>query len=131
MQEMIGMNYEQARELMKNARDPARGKPIGNNTRLYSGDGTYEIKLHGNTILVLHPDGFCPTNAGWPTVTTKARLNEHMEMGQIYQQNFVWYYRLADMVYLFDEVHFVVTHPEYNDDERVLCLSQYTETVIV
>ena len=72
------MNYWQAQRLMATARWPHKGKPIGNNTRLYDNDGYYTIRLHNNVIMEIYPDGFIPLDAGWQTVTTKARLNEHM-----------------------------------------------------
>ena len=101
-----GMNYWKAQTLMASARFPHKGKPIGNNTRLYDNDGYYTIRLHNNVIM----------DAGWPTVTTKARLNEHMPIGHIHQRNFQWYYTIGDNEYYWKDVYFVSMHPDHQDD---------------
>ena len=109
------MNYEQARKMMKTARNPAKGKPIGNNTRLYyygASFGCYSVRLHGNEILLIYPDRFIPMDAGWRTVTTKARLNEHMPIGQIHQKNRAWYLTIGDTTYDWGDVYFVSLRDE-------------------
>ena len=105
------MNYEQARKIMKTARDPAKGKPIANNTRLRYNQfrDYYSVRLHGNEILKIFPDRFEPYDAGWRTVTTKARLNEYMPIGRIHQKDFTWYYTIGDTTYDWDDVVFVST----------------------
>jgi len=117
------MNYWQAQRLMATARWPHKGKPIGNNTRLYDNDGYYTIRLHNHVIMEIYREGFIPMDAGWQTVTTKARLNEHMEVGHIHQRNFQWYYTIGDTEYLWDDVYFVMMHPE----TRVMSPSEYRE----
>lgn len=116
---MIEMNYEQARKIMKTAKNPAKGKPIGNNTRLYDNDGYYTIRLHNNVIMEIYPDGFFPMDAGWKTVTTKARLNEHMPIGRIHQKDFDWYYTIGDNEYYWRDVYYVCMHPDQRDDPVV------------
>lgn len=112
------MNYEQARKTMKTARNPAKGKPIGNNTRLHfmnpgvGYESYYSVRLHGNEILRIYSDRFFPSDAGWKTVTTKARLNEHMPIGQIHQKSRVWYLTIGDTEYDWDDVYFVSTRNE-------------------
>ena len=116
------MNYEQARETMKSARNPAKGKPIGNNTRLYEienslmldtgGIGGYEIRLHGNVIMRIYRHHVEPSDAGWRTVTTKARLNEHMPIGRIHQKDFTWYYTIGDTTYDWGDVYFISTRDD-------------------
>lgn len=107
------MKYEEARRLMKTARNPARGKPIGNNTRLYYEDpgvgyeSYYSVRLHGNEILRLYSDRFIPLDAGWKTVTTKARLNDLMPMGTVFQKDWDWYLTIGDTTYDWDDVYFV------------------------
>jgi len=71
------------------------------NMEVTSFDDSFYLKLHGNTIAVLHEDGtLMITDAGWQSVTTKERLNglinEYLGypncIGKgIYQKNFVWY----------------------------------------
>ena len=103
------MRNEQARKMMKTARDAARGKPIGNNTRLYCNGFTdcYSVHLHGNEILRIYSDRFIPMDAGWRTVTTKARLNDLMPIGRVHQKNHVWYYTIGDTTYDWEDVYFV------------------------
>ena len=108
---MIEMNYEQAREIMKTARNPATGKPIANNTRLYYNEfaDCYSVRLHRNEILKIFPDRFVPMDAGWRTVTTKARLNDFMPMGTVYQKDWDWYLTIGDTTYDWGDVCFVST----------------------
>ena len=111
------MNYEQARKIMKTARNPAKGKPIGNNTRLYFKNTVgyqsyYSVRLHGNEILKIYPDRFIPMDAGWRTVTTKARLNDLMPIGRIHQEDFTWYYTIGDTTYYWADVYFVSLRDE-------------------
>ena len=117
------MNYEEARKIMDKARehwkhDPAKGKVIGNNTRLYFEDpgvgyeSFYSVRLHGNEILRIYPDRFVPMDAGWKTVTTKARLNDLMPMGNVYQRNWEWYLTIGDATYDWNDVYFVSTRDE-------------------
>ena len=106
------MNYWEAQRLMATARWPHKGKPIGNNTRLYDNDGYYTIRLHNNVIMEIYPDRFIPLDAGWQTLTTKARLNEHMEVGQIHQRNWDWYLTIGDTTYDWGDVYFVSTLDE-------------------
>jgi len=71
------------------------------NMEVTSFDDSFYLKLHGNTIAVLHGDGtLMITNAGWESNTTKERLNglinEYLGypncIGRgIHQKNFVWY----------------------------------------
>tara|TARA_R100000455_G_C6218816_1_gene83963 strand:- start:316 stop:723 length:408 start_codon:yes stop_codon:yes gene_type:complete len=112
------MDYEQARKTMKTARSPAKGKPIGNNTRLYYEDpgvgyeSYYSVRLHGNEILRIYSDRFIPMDAGWRTVTTKARLNDLMPIGSIHQKNRAWYLTIGDTTYDWGDVYFVSLRDE-------------------
>jgi len=106
------MNYWQAQRLMATARQPHKGKPIGNNTRLYDNDGYYTIRLHNNVIMEIYPDRFIPLDAGWQTLTTKARLNEHMEVGHIHQSNWDWYLTIGDTTYDWGDVYFISTRDD-------------------
>tara|TARA_A100001201_G_scaffold5286_7_gene9629 strand:- start:5454 stop:5858 length:405 start_codon:yes stop_codon:yes gene_type:complete len=111
------MNYEQARETMKTARNPAKGKPIGNNTRLFFRnpvwhESYYSVRLHGNEILRIYSDRFTPMDAGWRTVTTKARLNDLMPIGKIHQKNYAWYLTIGDTTYDWGDVYFISLRDE-------------------
>tara|TARA_R110002110_G_C13287972_1_gene703170 strand:+ start:383 stop:835 length:453 start_codon:yes stop_codon:yes gene_type:complete len=81
------MNWDEAQEIWSTVRNPSRGKPLGNNTRLYPKVGysflgelvviSYEIQLHGNTIITVFPDDSQVLDScGWKTVTTKERINK-------------------------------------------------------
>jgi len=91
------MNWYTAQALMATAKDRSKGKPIGNNTRLWenyrkTGTGAkYSITLHGNEIVRIYRDGNEYSHAGWQTRTTKERLNNCMANHYVYQRNWVWY----------------------------------------
>lgn len=112
------MNWFEAQTLMETARNKTKGKPIANNTRLYERhDNNYEIRLHGNVIMIIRKDGITPLDGGWKTVTTKERLNRYLPNGfSLYQRDWVWYlYRVlpssevfvkdAAYEYNFDDIH--------------------------
>ena len=107
------MEYKDARRMMKTARNPAKGKPIGNNTRLYfenpgvGYESYYSVRLHGNEILRIYSDRFIPMDAGWRTILTKKRLNQLMPIGQIHQKNHAWYLTIGDTTYDWGDVYFV------------------------
>ncbi len=129
------MNWNTAQRLMETARDKKKGKPIGNNTRLHRGTCTYignicycayEIRLHGNLIMIIHKDRIELLDGGWRTVTTKARLNEHLPQGfYVFQKNWEWF--IQDMntnadeatVYPFGDVYWI------HNDNRVMLYSTH------
>ena len=90
------MNYEEALALMKTAKNPIKGKPIANNTRLYVGiDGSFEIKLHGHPIITIHPNYITLNSCGYRTRTTKERMKTFTPEGiNIIQRNYKWYVTL-------------------------------------
>ena len=65
------------------------------------------MRLHGNAIAWFN-DSENPgqkrktitiSDGGWQTVTTKERLNgilDHLNLGHIFQKDFVWYYAVGD-----------------------------------
>jgi len=111
------MNWNEAEELMMTARDRNKGKPIGNNTRLYFtettfGEDYYTIRLHGNRIIDIYEDRILPSNGGWQTVTTKARLNEYIPRGfRVFQKNWEWYLEdtYANTSFPFGDVYYIST----------------------
>lgn len=126
------MNWNEAQTLMETARDKTKGKPIGNNTRLYFYDAGvghedyYTIRLHGNVIMKIYRDRIEPSDSGWQTVTTKARLNEHLPRGfYVFQKDWEWF--IQDMntnadeptVYPFGDVYYI------HDDNRVMLYSTH------
>lgn len=124
------MKWFAAERLMTTARDKTKGKPIGNNTRLYFEstwkEKHYTIRLHGNVIMKIYRDRVEPLDGGWRTVTTKARLNEHLPQGfYVFQKNWDWF--IQDMnthsdeptVYPFGDVYYI------HDDNRVMLYSTH------
>tara|TARA_R110002012_G_scaffold9443_1_gene43436 strand:+ start:1699 stop:2118 length:420 start_codon:yes stop_codon:yes gene_type:complete len=126
------MKWYEAERLMETARDKTKGKPIGNNTRLHFYDAgvghenSYDIRLHGNIIMHIYRDRIVPLDGGWRTVTTKARLNEHLPQGfYVFQKNWEWF--IQDMntnadeatVYPFGDVYYI------HDDNRVMLYSTH------
>ena len=74
------MRYEDARRIMQKAsghwkHDPAKGKVIGNNTRLRYNEfrDYYSVRLHGNEILKIFPDRFEPYDAVGISIMTPQR----------------------------------------------------------
>jgi hypothetical protein len=89
------LTYSKCEELMAKARNPANGKPIKNNTRLFRHDGgkTYiyfTLRLHNTDIITICPQGWELNAGGWRTVTTKHRLNNYGPVG-VSQVNFEWF----------------------------------------
>lgn len=71
------MNYQQADTSLQGRCRMQR--KIGNNTYLIRIDDRIAIRLHSTYILTFHKDGSIEINTGgWNTVTTKARMNEHL-----------------------------------------------------
>jgi hypothetical protein len=54
------------------------------------------MRLHGNAIAWSENNKLILSHCGWPTVTTKDRLNAILEIlskGFIFQKNFNWFYK--------------------------------------
>lgn len=76
------MTYSEAQALMKSARDPSAGKPLGNNTRLYEREvfwnrkriTVYAIRLHATDVVTVYPNCWALATNGWTTPTTAQRL---------------------------------------------------------
>lgn len=84
------MNYKQANELLV-GRNKSK-KVMGNNTRLIRHENDICLRLHEMNIMTFKPDGSLVLNSGgWKTVTTKARMNEHLEGYSITQAQGIWY----------------------------------------
>lgn len=91
------LEYREAERLFKTARDPRKGKPLQNNTRLYHepngefGD-CYEVWLHNTPVVTIYQDGtYVLKTEGWTTVTTKDRINTYGP-GNVWQKDRIWYW---------------------------------------
>lgn len=61
------------------------------NMEVDEGYGQFRLKLHGNVIATLDELGVLTvSNAGWPTNTTKERLNGIPGV-RVHQQNWTWF----------------------------------------
>ena len=99
------MKYKEALALMKKAKNPSKGKPIANNTRLHSClDGSFEIKLHGHPIITIHPNHITLDSCGYRTRTTKDRMNTLTPLGfKVVQRKYNWYVIMPHMMELWGE----------------------------
>lgn len=99
------MTYDEAKRLMESARNPARGKPIANNTRLYYEGGLpyhvhgapFTIRLYATNIITIHRDdggalgsAYTLRTAGWNTATTLNRINR-FSPARVYSERGTWY----------------------------------------
>src|SRR3972149_10305111 len=90
------MTYSEAQAIFKTCRNPDKGKPIANNTRLIKSiirDDAYGIKFHYTEILTITKDDEYIINTNcFRTVTTKRRLNEYLPGSiRISQKKGEWY----------------------------------------
>jgi hypothetical protein len=74
-------------------------KVIGNNTIAFRNDTKICVSLHGHTIITLHsPDTMEINLCGYPTVTTRDRINQFLPACvRLYQKNHRQY--LADSMF--------------------------------
>lgn len=109
---------DEAWQVLAKAKDRARGRLIGNNTRLREvavkdNDGvvrkTAAIRFHNTDIIVYHPDGLHQTlyMGGWDTVTTKRRLND-FSWASVYSSGGIVHPELEVKVYT------SIWHPDTN-----------------
>jgi hypothetical protein len=83
------MTYFKAQTIIGN-RD---SKKIGNNTYLIHRPEGFAIRLHDTDILLFRPDHSVVVRTnGWTTVTTKARINEHLPLRGIFQKAGAWFW---------------------------------------
>lgn len=73
------MTFADAEKLLATARNPEKGKPLANNTRLVPwGPDRFAILFHHTYVVTIHRDGtYTLCNEGWDTATTKQRINEY------------------------------------------------------
>ena len=72
------LTYEDCIKLFDTARNPDKGKPLANNTRLYKRGDEFEIVLHQTAVVSVLPEGkYIVRTGGWNTLTTRDRLNRY------------------------------------------------------
>lgn len=80
--------------MIKAIKDQRAGWQSGN-TSVECALGACEVRLHGNSIARITEDAVCVTLAGWPTPTTRSRLNailrEFIPGGHVYQSEHCQY----------------------------------------
>lgn len=94
--------YDGAVKHFENKRSGNRSEsPIGRNTRLrkvepdtfdFDGEVYFVVKLHQSDIVKLYSDRVEFTLAGWPTVTTRDRINQFLPRNGVHQANWIQYY---------------------------------------
>ena len=80
-----------------------KSRKVGNNTfEVFYKNGDRAIRLHRTDIVIwttissgLFSRVILNTN-GWETVTTKARMNQYMPNGHVYQHKYKWYVSTPD-----------------------------------
>lgn len=84
-------------EVMYGVRYQGKPKKIANNTWQYTNEvGFRVIRFHTTDILIFNIDGSIIFNTGgWPTVTTKDRMNSFQSLGYITQHKFLWWIQTA------------------------------------
>jgi len=88
------MNYQKAAALLTGRN--AQRRKVGNNTYLNRRGEDIAVTLHETDIITYHPSGYITLRTidrgrDWRTVTTKARMNEHLEGWRISQSKGQWY----------------------------------------
>jgi len=84
------MNYKTADKLLQGRNYSSR--KVGNNTYLKRREDHIAVLLHATDIISYYPDGRIVLNSGgWQTVTTKARMNEHLDDFWVWQEKRIWY----------------------------------------
>jgi hypothetical protein len=79
-------------------------RKVANNTYLERRADSIALKLHNTDIITTYPDNTVTLNTGgWQTVTTKARMNEFLPFGRIYQKDFIWYLSLGNVDHVYDD----------------------------
>ena len=88
------MNYKEAEQQYKKARNKDKGKKLAGNTYLFKDGEDYCVKLHQTIVIRIKPDNtYILSSGGWFTPTTKDRINSFTSKDiSIYQRNKVWYF---------------------------------------
>jgi hypothetical protein len=69
-----------------------------------TGIGSIALKLHNTDIMTAYPDNTVTLNTGgWRTITTKARMNDFLPFGRIYQKDSIWYLSLGNVDHVYDD----------------------------
>lgn len=85
------MKYNEVASHFSRARYPSRGKPMQSNVRIHmEEEGTYVLKLHGNTIISWLPNGVIRLcDCGYRTPTTYRNFNRYLPNSiHVYRKNF-------------------------------------------
>lgn len=91
MSRMLATNYNDCKRLLDKARKDY--KFIGNNTYIkYDENMDIIVHYHNSDIVMLLKNGnVLITLAGWPTTTTKQRINQFIGNRKVYTKNYVTY----------------------------------------
>jgi len=91
MSKMLATDYHSCKNLLDRARNDY--KAIGNNTFIrYDEHMDIVVRYHNSDIVMLLKTGdVVITLAGWPTTTTKYRINQFIGKRKVYTKNYVTY----------------------------------------
>ncbi len=85
------MTYKEAQETFATVRDASKGKPLGNNTRLFKRGNDYAVRLHRTDVVLIHADGtYTLNNGGYYSRTSKDRINLYSP-ARVSQSKGNWY----------------------------------------
>jgi len=77
---------------------------VGNHTWLVRRADSIALRLHNTDIVTAFPNGTLRLNTGgWRTVTTKARMNQWLPFGNVYQKDYEWWLTLNGRHYLYHD----------------------------
>lgn len=90
------MNFNQAKDLLANARGTTKKLKLGTILRQEGTD--FVISYHNTDVVTMHEDGtYTLRNGGWQTNTTKARINEYSP-ARVFADKGLWYVQNAKYV---------------------------------
>lgn len=77
-------------------------KRLSKNTDLTKEHDCIVLELHGHPIVIYRPDSITISSCGWPTVTTKRRLNQCSPF-TVWQKDFEWYVDIDGKTFDFED----------------------------
>lgn len=124
------MTFTQARERLGN-RD---SKKVANNTYLMArrtpeGECYIALRLHETDIIEFYEDCTAVYSGGWRTVTTKARINEYLPAGGIYQKAGVWYWSVGAANQCVPRSGNAADLPLFEEGDQIIKLADYRMAV--
>ena len=103
--------YCNACDTMATFRNEYKGKLIMNKTRMYRIEfDKIALRHHDTDIIIFQPNTIILNNGGWPSRTTKSRMNEFLVNWMVFQKNFDWYIEHIPTGLVIDYTHGIQLH---------------------